>query len=246
MTIDREAFIDNFIRAAEKNGLSSALNEEQIVTFHKLSEHLLTVNEQFNLTAIREWERVILLHYIDCLVASSFYPEGATVIDVGCGAGFPTLPLAIARPDLRITGLDSTAKRVSFVAGTAELLGLSNLTTLTGRAEDVAKDARYRERFDVATARAVAALPVLAELCLPFVRTEGDFVALKGKSGKEELASARTALPLLGGDGGRLFDTPLSSLDGESFSHTTVLVKKSKPTPALYPRAYGKILKNPL
>jgi 16S rRNA (guanine527-N7)-methyltransferase len=143
-------------------------------------------------------------------------------------------------------GLDSTAKRVSFVSGTAELLGLSNLSTLEGRAEDVAKDTRYREHFDVATARAVAALPVLAELCLPFVRTGGAFVALKGKSGGEELIAAKSALPLLGGDAGTLYDTPLLSLDGESFSHTTVVVKKEKATPALYPRVYGKILKNPL
>lgn len=243
---DRHGFTDFFLRSAEKNGISDLLTEERIDAFFALTEHMLSVNEQFNLTAIRVPERVILLHYIDSLLGARFFPEGASVIDVGCGAGFPSLPLAIVRPDLQITALDSTAKRVAYVGETAGMLGLSNLKTLVARAEDAAKDTRYREAFDCATARAVANLPVLSELCLPFVRVGGCFVAMKGKSGKEELMAAKNAIFLLGGKSEAFVDTPILSPDGETFEHTTVLIKKTTPTAAKYPRAYGKIVKAPL
>jgi 16S rRNA (guanine(527)-N(7))-methyltransferase RsmG len=207
---------------------------------------MLTVGEQFNLTAIREPSRVILLHYIDSLAGAKFFPEGASVIDVGCGAGFPTLPLAILRPDLRITALDSTAKRVNYVADTAKLLGLTNVTPLVARAEDAARDHALREGFDCATARAVAALPVLSELCLPFVKVGGLFVAMKGRGGKEELAQSKNAIFLLGGKAESITDTPILSPDGETFEHTTVLIRKKTMTGAKYPRAYAKIVKAPL
>ena len=243
---DRKAFIDFFLSAAEQNGLSPLLTEMHTDMFFRLTEHMLTVNEQFNLTAIREPSRVILLHYIDSLLGAKFFPEGATVVDVGCGAGFPSLPLAIVRPDLTITALDSTAKRVTYVKDTAEMLGLSNLRTLVARAEEAAREPRYREQFDCATARAVASLPVLSELCLPFVKVGGQFVAMKGRSGKEELLAAKNAIFLLGGKVTEFIDTPIASPDGETFEHTTVLIKKTTATAAKYPRPYGKITKAPL
>ncbi len=246
MLCDKGEFADFFLAAAEKNGLASFLLPSHIDAFHALTERMLTVNEQFNLTAIKEPRRVILLHYIDSLVGARFFPEGASVIDVGCGAGFPSLPLAIFRPDLHITAMDATAKRVRYVEETAALLGLSNLKTLTGRAEDLATDKAYRERFDAATARAVAALPVLSELCLPFVRVGGSLVAMKGKSGREELALSKGAISLLGGVTESVEDTPVISPDGEAFDHTTVLIRKSAPCDKKYPRPYGKILKSPL
>lgn len=243
---DKRGFTDFFLLAAEKNGLEALITQEYIEKFFLLTEHMLTVNEQFNLTAIREPSRVILLHYIDSLIGAHLFPEGATVIDVGAGAGFPTLPLAIVRPDLRITALDSTAKRVRYIEETAALLGLEAITPLVGRAEEVAKDARYRESFDCATARAVAALPVLSELCLPFVRIGGQFIAMKGRGGKEELAAAQNAIRLLGGRDAALFDTPVSAPDGETFEHTTAMIEKIAKTNPKYPRAYGKIAKAPL
>ena len=243
---DKQGFTEFFRLASETNGLSSIITEEAIARFFTLTEHMLTVNEKFNLTAIREPSRVILLHYIDSLVASHLFPEGASVIDVGAGAGFPTLPLAILRPDLRITALDSTAKRVGYIEETAAMLGLTNITPLVGRAEEVAKDPAYRERFDCATARAVAALPVLSELCLPFVKIGGCFIAMKGRGGKEELSTAKNAIFLLGGKATEFFDTPVFSPDGEAFEHTTVFIKKVTATAAKYPRAYGKIAKAPL
>lgn len=243
---DPKGFSEFFLQAAEKNGLCTLLDDTRIDTFFRLTEHMLTVNEQFNLTAIREPMRVILLHYIDSLLGARFFPEGATVIDVGCGAGFPSLPLAIVRPDLRITALDSTAKRVNYVKETADMLGLTNLSPLVARAEDAARDARLRDGFDCATARAVAALPVLSELCLPFVRVGGRFVAMKGKGGREELDAAKNAIFLLGGKTEAFEDTPILAPDGETFAHTTVLIRKTAPTAAKYPRAYGKIVKAPL
>lgn len=243
---DRNGFYDFFLSAIEKNQLADTVKETHIDTFFTLTEHMLTVNEQFNLTAIREPSRVILLHYIDSLLGAEFFPEGASVIDVGCGAGFPSLPLAVVRPDLKITALDSTAKRVNYVADTAALLGLTNVTPLVARAEEAAKNPALRECFDCATARAVAALPVLSELCLPFVRVGGRFVAMKGKSGNEELAAAKNAIFLLGGKAEKLVNTPILSPDGEAFEHTTVLVKKATATATKYPRAYGKIAKAPL
>ena len=243
---DKHGFTDFFLLSLEKNGLESLITQEHIDKFFLLTERMLTVNEQFNLTAIREPSRVILLHYIDSLIGAHLFPEGASVIDVGAGAGFPTLPLAIVRPDLRITALDSTAKRVNYIGETAALLELKNITPLVGRAEELAKDAAYREQFDCATARAVAALPVLSELCLPFVTLGGRFIAMKGRGGKEELAASQNATALLGGKEAALFDTPVSAPDGETFAHTTVVIEKIAKTAPKYPRAYGKIAKAPL
>lgn len=243
---DKRSFTDFFLLSAEKNGLESLITKEHIDKFFLLTQHMLTVNEQFNLTAIREPSRVILLHYIDSLLSAPLFPTGASVIDVGAGAGFPTLPLAIVRPDLQITALDSTAKRVNYIGETAALLGLENITPLVGRAEEIAKDTAYREQFSCATARAVAALPVLSELCLPFVKIGGRFIAMKGRGGKEELAASQNAIRLLGGKKTELFDTPISAPDGETFEHTTVLIEKVSSTAPKYPRAYGKIAKAPL
>lgn len=243
---DKQSFTDFFRLAAEKNNLSALVTEDVIDRLFVLTEHMLTVNEQFNLTAIREPERVILLHYIDSLLGASFFPVGATVVDVGAGAGFPTLPLAIARPDLKITALDSTAKRMRYVEETAVLLGLTNVTPLIGRAEELARNAQYRETFDCATARAVAALPVLSELCLPFVRVGGSFIAMKGRSGKSELEASKNAIFLLGGKTVSFLDTPVLSPDSEPFEHTTAVIEKVSPTAQKYPRVFGQITKAPL
>ena len=244
--LSKEEFSSYFLSVAEKNGISSLLNEESIDRFYTLTHHMLTVNEQMNLTAIREEKRCILLHYADSLVSAKHFPTDATVIDVGCGAGFPSLPLAICRPDLSITAMDATAKRVRYVSECASLLGLSNLKTLTGRAEELSQSVAYREHFDCATARAVAALPVLSELCLPFVKVGGLFIAMKGRAAEEECAAARHALSVLGGVQENTVQAPLLSPEGEEFAHTSILVRKQRRTPSLYPRPYGKITKSPL
>ena len=240
---DARAFAAFFALAIEKNGLSSLVTDEHIQKFFLLTEHMLKVNEHFNLTAIREPERVILLHYIDSVVSASLFPEGATVIDVGCGAGFPSLPLAIVRPDMRLTLLDSLNKRLTFLSEVCCELGIT-ATTVHARAEEGARGA-LRERFDVATARAVAALPVLSEYCLPYVKVGGRFVAMKGPESEAECAQAKRAIGLLGG-GKPVCHALQLTADGETLDRRLFVIEKQKSTPAAYPRPTAKIKKGAL
>ncbi len=244
--MDKAEFKSLLLALAEKNGCEAYFQGENAELFCRLTEHMLKVNESFNLTAIKEPSRIALLHYIDSLKGVDVFPQGANIVDIGCGAGFPSLPLAICRPDLKILAVDSTAKRVHYVEDTAKMLGLSNLTAITARAEDLGKSTEYRETFDFATARAVAALPVLCELCLPLVKVGGFFAAMKGKGAFDELSAAKRAITTLGGKLSRTLDTPLYDLAGEKYEHATVLIEKEKATPAAYPRLYTKIAKMPL
>lgn len=243
---DKNAFTEALLSAAEKNGLSSLLDAEKAELFYQLTLRMTEVGRTMNLTAIKEPEKIIYLHYIDCLLCASFLPQGAKVLDVGAGAGFPSLPLAICRPDLSILALDATAKRVNYVAETAVRLGCGNLSAICERAEVLAQRPTFREQFDCVTSRAVAALPVLCELCLPFVRVGGSLVAMKGKNAEEERSAALRAALRLGGDVIQLTETPIATATGEEYAHTTLLIPKIKATPAAYPRAYAKMLKSPL
>lgn len=209
-----------------------------------LTEHLIEVSKVMNLTAIKEEKAIILKHLADSLSVADFLPENAKMIDVGCGAGFPCLPLAICRPDLTITALDSTEKRVRYVLETAKLLELQNLTGIAARAEEAGKGA-LRESFDVCVARAVAELPVLAELCLPFVRRGGTFLAMKAARAPEELEKARTAITSLGGKVTAVHNIVLQG-NGEEESRVIVEIQKVSCTPANLPRPFAKILKKPL
>lgn len=212
--------------------------------FYTLTEHLLEVSKVMNLTAIKEERAIILKHYADSLSVAKFLPENAKIIDIGCGAGFPCLPLAICRPDLAITALDSTEKRVKYVLETAQLLELQNLTGIAARAEEAGKSA-LRESFDVCVARAVAELPVLAELCLPFVQIGGKFLAMKAARAPEELEKAYHAIAQLGGKVAAVHQISLQD-DGEQDARAIIEIKKISPTPKDLPRPYAKIVKKPL
>ena len=219
-------------------------SEEQAALFYRFAEHLVSENERYNLTAITEPRAVILRHFADSACLCRYLPTGATLLDVGCGAGFPTLPLAIMRPDVSITAMDATKKRVDFVAGTAELLGLSSVTAVCGRAEDLAKT-ELREHFDCVTARAVAELRVLSELCIPFLRVGGLFLSMKAKNASEELAAAQAGIGTLGARLKERDDFVLT--DGEEeLSRTALVFKKSKPTPTAFPRPWARMQKKPL
>ncbi len=224
----------------------SAPIDEQLKKLFTLTEHMLEVNKSLNLTAITDLDGVILKHYADSITVSKYIPENAKIIDIGCGAGFPSLPLAIFRPDLSITALDGTAKRIEYVKGTAKLLGLNKLTAIAGRAEEYANKSDFRESFDVATARAVAALPILAELCLPFVKKGGSFVAMKAAQGENEASASTNAIKLCGGAPAVISQLELTA-NNEDFEKRVIIVsQKLIATPAKYPRHYSQISKKPL
>ena len=242
--MDLSEFSSIFDTVMGDNGFSRFCGAPFAERFYRLTEHMLEASKTMNLTAIKEPRAVILRHYADSLTVEPLLPQNASVVDVGCGAGFPSLPLAICRPDLHVTALDSTEKRVRYVRDTAALLGCGNLSAVAARAEEAGKE-RYRERFDICVARAVAALPVLAELCLPLVRVGGKFLAMKSRRGDEEWESAANAVARLGGELVARHAIVLAG-DGEQEERVIFEIGKIKPTPAQYPRAYAKILKSSL
>ena len=228
-----------------ENKLSSYLSMEVMDKFYRLTVRMLEENEKYNLTAITDPDKIILGHYADCVAMASRLKKGASVIDVGCGAGFPSLPLAIVRPDLKILAVDSTAKRINYVSESARLLGLDNLTAEVMRAEDGGKNPAYREKFDYATARAVAEMRILTELCLPFVKVGGQMIAMKGKNAEFELSSAKKAIATLGGRNTVCEAITLKG-DGETLTHPLIIIDKKERTPANLPRPYAQISKKPL
>lgn len=245
MEINKQLFTSNLTKIFSSNGLSSLLSMEIMEKFYLLTVRMLEENEKYNLTAITDPDKIILNHYADCCTLASRLKKGASVIDVGCGAGFPSLPLAIVRPDLKILAVDSTAKRVSYVAETAEMLGLTNLSSEVMRAEDGGKNPEYREKFDYATARAVAELRVLSELTLPFVKIGGQLVAMKGKNAEFELSGAKKAIATLGGRGAKCEEITLKG-GAEALTHPLIIVDKKEKTPTSFPRPFAQISKKPL
>ncbi len=242
--MERLEFISECQRIFALNLLSCT--SEQANCLYNLTVRMLEVNQMMNLTAITDEKTIILRHYADSLMISRDLPENARLIDVGCGAGFPTLPLAIFRPDLQITALDGTAKRIRYVDETASLLSLSNVTAIAGRAEEYAQKPEFREKFDVATARAVAALPMLSELCLGFVRVGGVMIAMKSQQAEEEVVAAKCGIGLCGGQIERVSEGFLTA-DGVNLeTRTLISIRKIKNTPEKYPRHFSKISKNPL
>ncbi len=228
------------------NGGLPQLDEHKTQKLYLLTNHMLEVNKSLNLTAIKDEKAIILQHYADSLLICDVLEQGKTIIDVGCGAGFPTLPLAIFRPDLQILALDGTAKRIEYVKQTAKLLNLENVIAVAGRAEDFANDPAYREKYDYATARAVASLPILSELCLPFVKLGGSFVAMKAQKADEESAAAKTAIQKCGGRISKDIRIPLKNIDNAELMRAVIVADKISPTSKEFPRHYSKISKKPL
>lgn len=242
--MEKSAFYDLFCKIFAQNGLECYATREMSERFYDLTLLLTEANAKINLSAIREIPDIIAKHYADCLLAADFFPIGASVLDVGCGGGFPTLPLSIARPDLTVTGMDSTEKKVRFVRETAQKMGLLNVRTLVGRAETLAVT-QMRASFDAVTSRAVSRLCILIELTFPFLKVDGRLVALKGAQGAEELMEARRGISKLGGEHVVLTEKTLRF--GEmSEERCIITAKKTKPTPNEYPRAYATITKKPL
>ncbi len=231
-----------------ENGL--ALSSEQAVRFSRLTDEMLRVNKQMNLTAVTDPKEIFVKHYADCASIAHLPQAGSLVCDIGAGAGFPTLPLAIMRPDLNITAVDSTEKRMRYVENTARLLGLKRVSVLTARAEDLGNSPEVRESFDFVTARAVAPLNILCELCLPLVKLGGRFCALKAVGGQDELAQATRAAECLGASVVSLKEfsltDPFGIIPKDGLKRCVIVFEKVSPTPEKYPRRYAKIQSKPL
>ncbi len=239
-------FKDLFTEIFQLNSLQAYISDENIEKFYHLTRLMLEKNAVMNITAIRDIEKIIPLHYADCAMVAPHIPFGAKVMDIGCGGGFPTLPLAMIRPDINIVGVDSTEKKVKYVAETAETLELSNVSAISARAEELVHMPDMRESFDVVTSRAVARLNVLDELCMPFLKIDGRFVIMKGAAGQEELNEARGGIEKLGGKV-TLNDNKALMLDQTNFEkRVIIIVDKVNQTPLQYPRQFGQIKKKPL
>ena len=234
--------MDNRMKQALLEGLSEldiSLDGSRAETLCAFAEAMLRQNEVMNLTAITEPEKVARLHLLDSLtVTKALEPGKKTLIDVGCGAGFPGVPLACAREDLQVTLLDSLGKRVSWLEATLPGLGIEAVC-VNARAEDYA--AQHRECFDYATSRAVARLNILLELTAPFVKVGGAVLAMKGAAAEEELKEAASAIKKLGLKPETVLEFPI-----EDTHHCLVVLRKVSPTPKQYPRRYAKIKQSPL
>ena len=226
-----------------QSGLAALnLPVEGIPALVRYGDLLIETNKVMNLTAITDPADVATLHFLDCaalLTLADFH--GKTVVDVGTGAGFPGMPLRLVEPTIRLTLLDSLGKRIHFLQTVCDELGLTDVACIHGRAEEFA--AEHRGSYDLAVSRAVASLPVLAELSLPLVKVGGSFLAMKSVDSDQELAAAETALRTLGGETAQVRDY---AIPGTDVRHRLVLVKKIRETPKKYPRLFAKIKKNPL
>ncbi len=222
-------------------GYESLIRGEFAESFDKFFRLLTEYNARFNLTSVTEESDVYLKHFLDSVAGESLFTKNADVIEIGSGAGFPSLPLKIVRPDLRFTLVESTGKKCDFLRAAVKELSLDRTEVINARAEELARDPAYRERFDACCARAVARLNTLSEYCVPFLKVGGRFIAYKGSLDKEAEEAAR-ALKLLGCGTSEIISYELK----EAGARTLFVAKKTSRTPASYPRGNGKERKNPL
>lgn len=225
--------------------LSIVLNDKQTQQFEQYYNILVEWNKVMNLTAITEYEEVVEKHFLDSLtiVDAINMEKIETLIDVGTGAGFPGIPLKIAFPHLKVTLLDSLNKRIKFLNEVIDLLELDDIKTIHGRAEDYAKQAEYREQYDICVSRAVANLATLSEYCLPYVKVDGLFVPYKSGEIDEELKSSKKAVSILGG---KVEEVVKFQLPGTDIGRSFVKIHKIKETKKKYPRKAGMPTKEPL
>ena len=220
--------------------LNIPIDEANLERFERFESLLLEWNERMNLTAITDSFEIKTKHFLDSVLPLSVFeiPPGASLIDIGTGAGFPGIPLKLARADISVTLLDSLNKRIGFLAEVIAELGLTEIRAIHGRAEELGRASEFRETFDVATSRAVAALDVLAEFCLPFVKVGGVFLALKSADSSEEIESAKSMITTLGGEIESEFTAKIPYTEIE---RKIVVIQKVSPTAEKFPRSMKKI-----
>ncbi len=240
----KERFKHLFNEIFHANGLDSFVTDENVEKFWNLTEIMLKTNAVMNITAITDIEKIIPLHYADCVKIANLIPDNAQVADIGCGGGFPILPLSIVRPDLKIVGIDSTEKKVKYVSEVGHMLGL-RIETVADRAEALARLPEMRQKFDVVVSRAVARLNILDELCMPFVKPDGIFIAMKGAAGLQELDEASAGIKILGGTIEQKIEYSLKLSEQEE-KRTVFVVRQNGKIDHVYPRPFANIKKKPL
>ncbi len=239
-------FQKKLISVANQNeATKNLIDENSAKTFEKLTSNMLEVNKSLNLTAITDEDGVILKHLVDSSACVPYIPSNAALCDIGCGGGFPTLVIGVLRGDVSVLGVDSVTKKVKYVADSASLLGLNNVSVSNARAEKMGQSSQFRQTFDVVTARAVGRLNLICELCLPLVKVGGCFLAMKALSTGEELEEAKKAIELLGGEVQAVKEYTLTN-GTETIERTVIIIKKVKDTPKAYPRNNSQIAKKPL
>lgn len=234
-------FIDQIRKSASANRIM--LNEKQSELFYRYMEILLEWNQKMNLTAITNQEEIILKHFIDCITILPYFNEKDKMIDIGTGAGFPGIPIKIMREDIEVVLMDSLNKRIKFLDEVIIKLGLNSISTIHARAEELAKDKKQREQYDIVTSRAVAKLNTLVEYMLPFVKLGGKCICMKSNNIEEELEEAKKAIKVLGGEVEEIEEVSLANSD---ITRKIVIIKKIKPTPKEFPRKAGTPTKNPI
>ncbi len=237
MIIEKSKFKDLF------SSMEIPVSDKQYDKLYKYAEMLIKWNKMVNLTAILSPEDISQKHFLDSVLPFYLFDvkKDAKIIDVGTGAGFPSCPLKIFRDDIKVTLLDSLNKRINFLKTLSDELDL-NAECIHGRAEELAHKENYREQFDMATARAVASLPMLCEYCLPFVKKGGYFIALKGGNSDDEIGASKSAIKELGGKIDKIIDYSLPNGD----KRVLIAIKKISQTASKYPRNKGQITKKPL
>ena len=225
------------------NDLSIKLDGEQTKKFYIYMNLLISWNEKMNLTAIIKPEEIILKHFVDCLTIAKYIEENSKLIDMGTGAGFPGIPLKIYRDDLKIVLADSLNKRLNFLNEVIDTLKLDSIGTIHTRAEDLGKNKKYREQFDIATSRAVANLATLSEYLLPFVKIGGKCICMKGSEIDEEISNAKKAIITLGG---KVVKKDVFNLPQSDLGRSIVIIEKVKDTPEKFPRKPGTPAKEPI
>ena len=233
---------DAFMKALKHKNIE--INDDQLKQFNQYFELLVEWNEKINLTAITDKEEVYLKHFYDSIMPLWLFdiPEAAKLVDVGAGAGFPSIPMKIIRPDLEITIIDSLNKRITFLDNLVNDLNLDKVSNVHARAEEAGQDPQYREQYDIATARAVASLNVLTELCIPLVKKGGYFLALKSQRAETEVEEAQAAIKVLGA---KYEGQETETLPIEGSERTLVRIRKTLNTHKKLPRKPGKPNKQP-